>query len=156
MSRELKEDNTHPAQLCGGKQAPEGLTLGNNALHNHSGCMIIKAGCYLQELCQPVKHRCTPIQSASCTNLLLQLNTRSHRKYVPLSSDHPSCALPAPASVFGQLAADAAAVLYMHTHVSRARTPRRTRACSRQPHRWSPLHNKARQMGPNVRFPPRR
>lgn len=79
MSRELKEDNTHPAQLYGGKQAPEGfVTLGNNVLQNHSGSIIIKAGCYLQELCRPVKHRSTPIQSASCANLLVQLNTRSH------------------------------------------------------------------------------
>lgn len=159
MSRELKEDNTHPAHLYGGTQAPEGfVTLGNNALHNHSGCIIIKAGCYLQGLCQPVKHRSTPIQPASCTNLLVQLNTRSHigstyRLVQIIRAERFPLWRPSLGSW------QDAAVLYMHTHVSRARTARRTRACSRQPHsghRWSPLHNKARQMGPNVRFPPRR
>lgn len=132
VSRELKEDNTHPAQLYGGKQAPEGfVTLGNNALHNHSGCIIIKAGCYLQGLCQPVKHRSTPIQSASCTNLLVQLNTRSHigstyRLVQIIRAERFPLWRPSLGSW------QDAAVLYMHTHVSRARTARRTRACSRQ------------------------
>lgn len=118
VSRELKEDNTHPAQLYGGKQAPEGfVTLGNNALHNHSGCIIIKAGCYLQGLCQTQIHThpgCILHQPAGTAK-----RTQSHRKYVPLSSDHPSCALPALASVFGQLAGCCCA-LHAHSRVPRA------------------------------------
>lgn len=121
VSPELKEDNTHPAQLYGGKQAPEGfVTPDNNVLHNHSGCIIIKAQCYLQELCRPVKHRSTPIQSASCTNLLVQLNTRSHiGSTYRLAQIIRAARFPLRRASLGSW--QDAAVLYMHTHVSPAR-----------------------------------